>query len=261
MVHLFNSAPNPYLFKGGTALDYEVFVGEAGTWCTRHRASGQVIQSFQPTGLGTNMLPIANLCLGVLNLGMEIYNTHKLHQVQSNLEQQRQEINAGFTNIHLALSAQHRILEILVSNQSNVSHQMDILRREIQFGFEKVIEEVRDVEARRFREEFETRTFKLLKSYERFGELLPDFQKADTSLERAEELEAWLRFQLSKIQPAQPQRLPLLVVLAFCIRAKADTFEAKGGSYTSLAKKELIALKQRIQDEAFSFCEGRGLYN
>jgi hypothetical protein len=48
MVNPFSQRPEPHLFKGGEASDYEVFTGEAGTWCTRHRVSGETIQSHIP---------------------------------------------------------------------------------------------------------------------------------------------------------------------------------------------------------------------
>ncbi len=48
MDNLFTQKPEPHLFKGGDASDYEVFTGEAGTWCTRYRASGETIQSVRP---------------------------------------------------------------------------------------------------------------------------------------------------------------------------------------------------------------------
>jgi hypothetical protein len=76
MSELFSQKPAPHKFKEGNASDYEVFVGKAGTWCTRHNASGETIQSVKPGNI--DMLNIANLGLNILNLGVGIYNAKYL---------------------------------------------------------------------------------------------------------------------------------------------------------------------------------------
>jgi uncharacterized protein YoxC len=258
MVNPFAQKPEPYPFKGGEASEYEVFIGKAGTWCTRHRISKETIQSVQPV---TDMLNVANLGVNILNLGLGVYNTVQLHKVKEKLDRNHKQIQVCFNNIQKALAVQHRTLELLICNQNNLAHQMNILRKEMQTGFQNVVEEVKDLEARRRREEFETRTFKLLKSYERFTCILPELSEADQLIERAEDLEAWLRTQLNHIDLGKPERLPLLVALAFSVRAKADAFEAKGGDYKDFAIKDIGLLIDQLRDEACKFCDGRSLYS
>lgn len=50
---------------GGIFSDYEVFIGKAGTYCTRHIASGKTIQSVSPVvnPLGQAMLPVVDECV------------------------------------------------------------------------------------------------------------------------------------------------------------------------------------------------------
>ncbi len=276
MVNPFTYKPEPYPFKGGDASDYEVVTREAGTWCTRHRASGETIQSVQPGSF--DMLNIANLGINILNLGVGIYNAHQLRKVkkkldivhedsqlglkslENKLDKNHEQIQFFFNSIHNALAAQHRTLELLASNQHNLAQQMNILRQEMHIGFQSIIEEVKDVEALRKREEFETRTFKVLKAYERFSYILPELLEADQLIERAEDLEAWLRTQLNRIEAGKPERLPLMVALVFSVRAKADAFEAKGGDYTSFAAKDIGLLINQLRDEVRLLCEGRSLY-
>lgn len=284
MLNSFTQKPEAYLFKGGDASDYEVFIGKAGTWCTRHRASGETIQSVQPGGF--DMLSIANLGLNILNLGVGIYNAIQLRKVRKKLEKIHHDVQSGietnlnrineqikckldrnneqiqscFNSIQYALTVQHRTLELLVSGQDNVAGKMNILREEMRRGFQSIVEEVKDIEALRKREDFETRTFKLLKAYERFTYMLPELTEADQLIERAEDLEAWLRTQLNRIESGKPERLPLFVALAFSVRAKADAFEAKGGDYTNFAVKDITTLINEICQEASAFCEGLSLY-
>ncbi|BDI17791.1 hypothetical protein ANSO36C_35930 [Nostoc cf. commune SO-36] len=285
MVNSFTQRPDPHLFKGGNASDYEVVEGKAGTWCTRHTVSGETIQSVRPA---IDMFSIANLGINILNLGVGIYNSVQLHKVKKKLDRNQdqiqscvekldknheqvkgvsdkldrnqEQIQTCFNSIQNALTVQHRTLELLVCNQSNLAQQMNILREEMRTGFQNILEEVKDLEARRRREEFETRTFKLLKAYERFTYILPELLEADQLIERAEDLEAWLRTQLNRIDIGKPERLPLMVALAFSVRAKADAFEAKGGDYTNFATKDIGLLINQLRDEARAFCEGRSLY-
>ncbi|MBD2414216.1 hypothetical protein FACHB389_21365 [Nostoc calcicola FACHB-389] len=286
MVNPFTQKPEPYPFKGGDASEYEVFIGKAGTWCTRHNSTGETIQSVQPANF--DMFNIANLGLNILNLGVGIYNAAQLHNVKNKLDRNHEQIQSCvdkldrnhkqvqvlsekldrnheqiqscFNSIQNALTVQHRTLELLVCNQCDLAQQMNILREEMRTGFQNVVEEVKDLEARRRREEFETRTFKLLKAYERFSYILPELLEADQLIERAEDLEAWLRTQLNRIDIGKPERLPLMVALAFSVRAKADAFQAKGGDYTSFANKDIGLLINQLRDEARAFCEGRSLY-
>jgi len=259
MINSATQAPSPHLFMGGSPSDYWVYIGEAGTWCTEHIESGRVIQSVKPDG-GESMLQVGNFGLGLLNLGVGIFNAYQLHKVHEDLSEQRQLIQTGFTSVHSVLDAQHRTLELLVSNQHTLNHRMDILRQEMYAGFQQVVEEVRDVEARKFRQDFETRTFKLFRAYKRFGEMLPDAQEADVVIDRAEELEAWIRTHLKQIRDGWSERLPLLVALTFSIRAKADAFESKGGRYSDFAAAELKALSEQLLSEVYNFCYGRSLY-
>jgi len=261
MPNLFCNTPEPYLFKGGDPSNYEVFVGKAGTWCTRHIESNQSVQSVQPSiNLGGNVPQPGSFTLGVLNLGVGIYNAFKLHQIHDELTEQHQEVQVGLANIHNTLNAQYRILELLVSNQNSFSHRLDILRQEIHFGFQKVLEGIQDIEAHRRREDFEIRTFKVLRAYEWLGDLPSSPTGAERLIDRAEELEAWLRSQLNRIQEGRAERLPLLAILCFSVRAKVDAFEAKGDGYSNFSIRELNALKAQISKEAYDFCKGRSLY-
>ncbi|MHC0064962.1 hypothetical protein ACWATR_19015 [Nostoc sp. UIC 10890] len=285
MVNPFTQRPEPHLFKGGDASEYEVIEGEAGTWGTRHRASGKTIQSVRPA---IDMFNIANLGLNILNLGVGLYNSVQLHKVKNKLDRNQDQIQSCvekldrnneqvqvvsdkldrnhehiqtyLNNIKNALTVQHRTLELLVCNQSKLAQQMNILREEMRTGFQNIVEEVKDLEARSRRDEFQTRTFLLLKTYERFTYTLPKLLEADPLIQRAEELEAWLRTQLNRIDLGKPERLPLMVALAFSVRAKADAFEAKGGDYTNFATKDIGLLINQLRDEARAFCEGRSLY-
>ncbi|MHC5598934.1 MAG: hypothetical protein ACYTXC_23840 [Nostoc sp.] len=89
MVNPFTQRPEPHLFKGGNPSEYEVVEGEAGTWCTRHIASGKTIQSVRPA---IDMFNIANLGVNILNLGVGIYNSVQLHKVKKKLDRNQEQI-------------------------------------------------------------------------------------------------------------------------------------------------------------------------
>lgn len=259
---------NPYPFRGGSLSDYEIFVGEAGTYNTRYIPTGDTIPCVQPSGditppsqlSGLDMLPIANLALSVLNLGVGVYNAFQLHKVQEKLDQNQQQIQAYFGNIQDVLNAHHRTLEVLACSQYNLSQQMGILRKEMHSGFQQIVQEIQDVEARRRKKEFYANTHELLEVYGRFIDHLPDLSEADRLIDRSERLEALIQAELSEVAEGRPERLPLVVALSFSVRAKSDAFEAKGGNYIISADKALEKLKQKICQEAYALCDGQELY-
>lgn len=130
---------SPHLFKGGSVSDYETFIGSAGTYNTRHIPSGKSVPCVQPTynsmansvqSSGVDMLSIANLAVGVLNLGVGVYNAFKLHKIENKLDRNHnrlgsiedkldrnhQQIQSYFGSIEKALKGQQRTLEILATS-------------------------------------------------------------------------------------------------------------------------------------------------
>lgn len=260
---------SPYPFKGGSLADYETFIGSAGTYNTRHVSTGDTIPCVQPTQNGASycmqpsgldMLPIANLALGVLNLGVGVYNACKLRQLQRKMERNHEQIQSYFGSLEKALNNHQRTLEILACNQYNLSQKMQILREEMHAEFERVVRNIQDTEANRRRREFYANSYELLSVYARFVDHLPDLAEADRLIDRAERLEALLQAELDQIQPGEAFRLPLVTALAFSVRAKVDAFEAIGGKYVASADKALDKLKAQISREAYAFCQQRSIY-
>ncbi len=256
---------SPYLFNGGNISEYEVFTGDAGTYNTRHIPTGKSIPCVQPSGF--DMLPIANLAFGVLNLGVGVYNAFQLQKIQKkldhlgyNYERNHEQIQFYFKSIQDALSGHQRTLEVLVYNQYTLSQKMDILREEMYSGFERVVQEIQDVEANRRGKEFYANMYTMLRVYERFVNHLPDLSEADRLIDRAEKLEALLQAELHQIPKGNAERLPFVTALTFSIRAKADAFEAKGGKYVDSADQTLNELKEQIRQEAYALCDGRSIY-
>lgn len=260
---------SPYPFRGGNISDYETFTGQAGTYNTRHIPTGESIPCVRPTDSGItdclqpsglDMLPIANLALGVLNLGVGVYNAFRLDKTQKKLDRNHEQIQAYFGSIQTALNAHQRTLEVLVCKQYNLSQQMTILREEMHSEFQRVVREIHDAEANRRRREFYANTHELFAVYERFVNHLPDLLEADRLIDRAEKLEALLQAELSQIPVGEAYRLPLVTALAFSVRAKADAFEAMGGKYIDSADKALNNLREQICREAYALCQGRSIY-
>ncbi|BAS60400.1 hypothetical protein NIES2135_64010 (plasmid) [Leptolyngbya boryana NIES-2135] len=260
---------NPYPFKGGNISNYETFIGQAGTYNTRHIPTGESIPCVQPPHQaidtvvqpsGLDMLPIANLALGVLNLGVGVYNASKLRKIGKKLDRNHEQIQSYFGSIQKALNGQQRTLEVLACNQYNLSQKMDILRQEMHSEFEHVVREIRDTEANRRRREYYANTHELLEVYERFVDHLPDLVEADRLIDRAERLESLVQAELNQITLGEPCRLPLVTALSFSVRAKVDAFEAKGGKYLDSADKAMQKLKAQICREAYALCHGHSLY-
>lgn len=261
---------SPYPFKGGNLSDYETFVGPAGTYNTRYAPTGDSIPCVQPTPndvphcvqpTGLDMLSIANLALGVLNLGVGVYNACKLKKIQKKLDRNYEQVQSYFGSLQKALNDHQRTLEILACNQYDLSQKMHILREEMHTGFEQVVQKIQDTDASRRRREFYANSYELLTVYERFVDHLPDLAEAGRLIDRAERLEALLQAELDEIPTGEALRLPLVTALAFSTRAKADAFEALGGKYIESADKALDKLRVQISREAYVFCHQRSLYD
>ncbi|MGG6270833.1 hypothetical protein ACQ4M3_40515 [Leptolyngbya sp. AN03gr2] len=260
---------SPYPFKGGSIADYETFIGSAGTYNTHHVPSGETIPCVQPAHdgaahcvqpSGLDMLPIANLALGVLNLGVGVYNASKLRKIEKRLDHHHRQIQSYFGSIEKALSGQQRTLEILACNQYNLTQKMHILREEMHAEFARVVQTIEDTEANRRRREFYANSYELLTVYERFVDHLPELAEADRLIDRAERLEASLQAELEQIPTGETFRLPIVTALAFSVRAKVDAFEAKGGKYLDSADKAINKLRTQICQEAYALCDRQSLY-
>ena len=218
--------PDPYLFKGGNPADYIVDIGKSGTWSTRHIESGKVIQSTMP-GFGGNMLGALTLGVGLVNMGLGIYNAYQGGKIRSSLSE-----------IQEVLRVQGRMLEILDAKQDSILEGLALLRQEMHQGFSGVQQTLQDQDALRKRELYEEKTYKLLRAYQDFIDMDFDEEEGDILRNKADDLEGWLVGQMKSISKRDPRYFPWLVALVFARRARIDVFQAKGGKYAKKAEKE-----------------------
>jgi hypothetical protein len=264
------------MFKGGSVADYVVGVGKAGTLTTRHVSSGQSIQSVVPKAASlasqaVTPLGVAQLGLGVLNLGVSVYNAYQIHKVRKGI--QRVElgiaavggaVDAGFKRVEALLYQQACVLAVLSDQQRDIIDRLDELRKEMRDGFEHVDAVLREQEQRRQREEFQTRTFRLLNVYRSLMDGLEDGDPRADDMSRAkdaaEDLRAWVQAKLAETKAGDPSRLPWFVALVFVHRVLVDIREMDGRG-TGATRRETERLLDDIRVEAKALCSDRTIFD
>ncbi len=261
----------PHIFKGGKLSDYAVELSQKGTLQTRHLLSNKEIPT---VAQGANkMLIEANLAVGLLNTGLGVanlalgaYNAYKITKVHGEIKQNHQIVMSHLSSIENTLQVQQRSLEILAFHQWQLSEQMQLLRQEMQAGFNTVLKTIEDTNIKQKRATFSERTFILERTYRRFVDLLLNGNEIAAEKEARElincatSLEAWLNVELKQIDPGQAERLPLRVAEAYAVRAKADAYTVMGEGYQSIAERELTDFETAIQEEVYHLCNNKTLY-
>ena len=139
------------MWRGGAAADYEVFVGPAGSFNTRHIPTGKPIPQVVPPGV--NVLGLATVGLGLLNLGVGTYAALKVRQVSEDQRAARAAIETHFGHVHRGLEFQSRALEVLAGGQGQLDSKLDQLRLEMRDGLATVVRKIEDEAARNRRPE------------------------------------------------------------------------------------------------------------
>ena len=238
--------PKPHLFRGGNPDDYVVNVGKAGTWCTKHKESGKVIQSVMP---GSNLLQAMNLGLGVVNVGLGIYNAYQNKRIRKDLKE-----------IKKVLSDHGRMLEVLDAKQDDILEGLTIIRQEMENGFKNIKTVIDNERSKTMRLTFDEKMHRLLTAYQDCLDLEFRTQETQSLKNAAEELESWLSAQMQEVSPEEPRYFPWLLALIFAKRTKIDVYENSGDAYVEKVRLEEERLVEFLRTTILQFINGRSLY-
>jgi hypothetical protein len=196
----------PYLFMGGSPVDYAVRVGQAGTLYTKHLGTGRVVANVAKAGLsavstGANIasfavdaLPWVNLGVSVLNLGVSVYTAYKVHKMAKQVDVIDQKVDrldsrlvelrgavstvdahvlqlgdfmqSAVAHLDVVLAHQSMTLALLVDGQGRMIESLEALHRDMLDGFSNARDDLLSMEARRERAELETHIRSLLRHYQ-----------------------------------------------------------------------------------------------
>lgn len=221
--------------------------------------SSTVLQTVVPI-VGSGVVGSAAVGFGLMNMGLGIYNLYQGHQLQGQVEQLDSVFRDQFSSMHKVLHDQARVLEILNAKQDAILEGLELLRQEMKQGFDGVQETLQNQEAQRKKEQFEEKTYRVLRAYKDFVDMDFVLDEAEVLRARADELEGWLIGQMKTISPRDPIYFPWLVALVFARRARIDVFRVKGERYQKKANMELAQLLADVKKAFLEFIRDRTVY-
>jgi hypothetical protein len=277
----------PYMWRGGSPLDYVVSVGKSGTLQTIHKASGTSIQSVMPllrqgAEAASNLVPVlaaVNLGVGVANLGVSVYSAYQITQVRKSVDgvkadvqgvrldvgQLRGFVEGAFHDVKDLLRHQEIALGILNSQAASANEKLDALRAEMAGGFQDLHAALLDQEAQRARSELLERLSVLVQNFGALSDivgqgLIPDSGSTRAVIESATGLIGWLDAKMARFVVGDPTRLPLLSVKRAALRMRADARQFETGG-KGVARREEVDLARQIADDALAACNDCTLYD
>ncbi|MBL8918105.1 MAG: hypothetical protein JNJ54_04520 [Myxococcaceae bacterium] len=246
---------------GGPRSDYVTGVGDAGSYFTKHLPTNKAVQSVMPGGAPMDPVGLGNLVVGVLNLGVGIYNAVQLKRVNRDVNELRQELAFGLGTVETMLGQQARTLEILLKANREIADALRLLRAEIHEGFTNVNARFDQQEA----DSFHRLTLELLTVWRRVGEEMIVETIAPDELSRlvaaADKLDSWARVSAAKIQAGHPARQPFLIARALSLRAVADAKLLQSEKLGRVAEARLHDFVPEVAAEARALCSGQTTYH
>lgn len=288
----------PVIFKGGESSDYVVEVLSNGGLGTRHMPSGAVVPHVLSTlpadslqqklpsqiPLDTGMqalnpyLQVANLGVGLLNLGVSAWTAWKVYKLDKKVNmlldglasidekvgRVEHLLGESVTYLDGLIRENARTLGLIVEHQDRIGRDLTALRLGVVQGFQSVHAALTSAEAIRRAQELEQQMRTLHRYYRTCSEeMKAGRQPPTTDLRRivdvALELVAWAETRLAASRAGSADRLPLFITCAFALRIEVDARnqldEAPG-----YARQEIDRLRHAIQDELRALTERAPLF-
>ena len=223
----------PHQFRGGSNHDYEVFIGEAGTYCTRHKKSNKVIQSVSPENTPYKISTIAHSII-------------------------TQEI---FLKLSQTVLIYKHYTQLLLCNQEKILHEIQSIKQiiagvhyDMKQGF-KHLEQLRNDE-RLF--DLSTSLNRLIKSFDDFIETEYSPEEGALVREKSEDLLSWL--EENKWDKSNPGYYSILLIYVFTNSLLIEVLTRKGSKYKTIIRKRLKRTKDLLQETIKSYLQDKTPY-
>lgn len=301
-----SSVVGPVAFRGGSSSDYVVEVLKNGGLGTRQVSTGRMVPhvlaknpervlreglpgaspqqslvQFASTGAQAALqigLSVANLGVGLLNLGVSAWTAWKVHKMDKKLDA----LSVGMGNVErkvdriehlLGASVTHLdglirenalMLGFIIEHQAHLGQGLALLRQELAQGFRSVHEALSSAEARREALELERQMRELFRYYALCSKEMqsgrqPPTQDLRRIIDVATSLIAWLDSRLAGTVPGQTERLPLMVARAFALRLEVEA-RVQLNEAPESREGEFEQLRARIRDELRVMTDGASLF-
>jgi hypothetical protein len=290
----FSNIVDPVLFKGGDAAGYAVETLSNGGLGTRHLLTGKILphvlakdpakilteglrvpNSPSPlmqvgqAGAGALQtgLQVANLGVGLLNLGVSAWTAWKVHKIDKKIDDMGGtlvEMGRKLDSVAVLLDASRvhleglirgntQMLGFLIEHQQHLGNGIELLRHELAQGVSTILNTLKNEAAKKEAQELEEQMRKLFRYYETCSQELrnggqPGRKDLRRIVDLANELIAWLDTRLAAMEPGRADRLPLFVARAFALRLEIDARELLDES-ASIRDSEFAKLRVAIREE------------
>jgi hypothetical protein len=301
----FSTIVGPVIFRGGQPAEYAVEVLKNGGLGTRHlptqsivphvlsKVSSETLSEGVPVPGGSRLvqlarqsgsqaaqalqvgLQVANLGVGLLNLGVSAWTAWKIHKIDKKIDvlsdgvvrldgkvdQLRYLLDDSVLHLDGLIRENALMLGFIVEHQAHLEHGLALLRRELAQGFRSVHEALSSAEGRREAQELEHQMRTLFRYYEVCSREMqagrtPPSADLRQIVDAGTRLVAWLDTRLSALPSGRAERLPLLVARAFALRLETESRdvlgEAPGGRnaefdrFRALIRQELDAIIEGV---------------
>lgn len=219
-------------------------------------------------------LSIANLGVGLLNLGVSAWTAWKVHKmdkkldamtagvqrVETRLDQMGQFLGASVMHLDQLIRGNSLLLGEIIEHQGQLGQSVALLREEVARGFRSVHDALVSAEARNGAQELEQQMRSIFRYYELCTREMQEGRQPPASdmrriIDVATGLIAWLDTRLASMPAGSAERLPLFVARAFALRLEVEARQQLGEApegriaefevLRSLIRGELNALTDR----------------
>jgi hypothetical protein len=290
----FSNIVDPVLFKGGDAAGYAVETLSNGGLGTRHLLTGKILphvlakdpakiltegllvpNSSSPlmqigqAGAGALQtgLQVANLGVGLLNLGVSAWTAWKIHKIDKKIDGLDEKLGGmdrkldsvalllDASTVHLdgLIRGNTEMLGVLIEHQQHLGQGIELLRRELAEGVQTILNTLTNEAAKREAHDLEQQMRAIFQYYETCSQELRNGGQASRAdlrkiVDLANNLIAWLDTRLAAMELGRAERLPLFVARAFALRMEIDARELLDES-ASIRNSAFAKLRAVIRQE------------
>jgi hypothetical protein len=280
--------------------DYAVETLSNGGLGTRHAPSGKLVPHvlgkgpaeqiaqglrvpnspsplMQASQAGAQAMQVANLGVGLLNLGVSAWTAWKVHkmdkkldaltttvtQVDQKLDSVADILEASVVHFDGLIRGNALMLGFLIDHQQHLGEGIARLRHELAQGVRSIHVALESADAQREARELEQQMRSLFRYYELCTrELKEGRQPPAADLRRivdvASGLIAWLDTRLAAVPVGRPERLPLFVARAFALRLEVEARELRDEAATGRVL-DSVELRAAIRAEVHALADNMPL--
>lgn len=287
-----SDAVRPAPFKGGDIGEYTTEILSNGGFGTRHEPTDHVLPHVRsdlpeeqlsqeipnangPGGLmspgkaaqAVQGLQIANLGVGLLNLGINAWTAWKTYQMDGKLDEvlersDRIESKVDGLSAFLSDSVEHldrlvrqnaAMLGLLAEGQSSIENSIEQLRSEVKEGVQSIEETLASKEEREKARKLEERMRTLFQYYQSCSRTMEGGEEPSSTdvrhiVDRATEAIATLHTQIQELPRKSSERLPLYVAWAYALNLETEARLVLDENFGAQKEKKEKLLKELNQE-------------